>query len=52
MKLLPLVVALLLSVAFSASALAGYTGQSKADCEKSGNKWDSKAKACYSANGY
>ena len=44
-----MLVALLLAGVFGATAFAGET---KADCEKSGKRWDSKTNTCYSANGY
>ena len=47
--LVPILVASALITILGASAFAGET---KAECEKAGKKWDSKTKTCYSANGY
>jgi hypothetical protein len=46
-----MIVALGLTAAFAVSAFAGST-QAKADCERGGQRWDSKTQTCYSANGY
>jgi hypothetical protein len=52
MKVLVLkIIALGLMVVFTAPALAA-DRTTKADCEKSGKRWDSKSKTCDSANGY
>jgi hypothetical protein len=31
---------------------SAFAGETKAECEKSGKRWDSKTNTCYSANGY
>jgi hypothetical protein len=50
--LVSMIVALGLTVVFTASVFAADTQQAEADCEKAAKKWDSKTKTCYSANGY
>ena len=49
MKLVSMIVAGVLMTILGTSAFAGET---KAECEKSGQVWDSKTNTCYSANGY
>ena len=47
-KLIPMIVALSLAVAFTAPAFAGpgSVPQTKADCEKAGKMWDEANKKC------
>ena len=47
--LVSVLVAFLLITIFGTSA---FSGETKAECEKSGKRWDSKTNTCYSANGY
>ena len=47
--LVSVLVAFLLVVVFGTSA---FSGETKAECEKSGKSWDSKTNTGYSSNGY
>jgi Ni/Co efflux regulator RcnB len=46
-NLVSIVVAVSLAVAFAASAFAGGTPTTKAECEKAGMHWDEKTNACH-----
>jgi hypothetical protein len=47
--LVSVLVAFVLITIFGTSA---FSGETKAECEKSGKSWDSKTNTCYSSNGY
>jgi len=43
---------LVASVLVAVVVASAFAGETKAECEKSGKRWDSKTNTCYSANGY